>query len=164
MSDTEGLIERLSELIVADAFETGRIRDGALAERLIRERIEAAAKITRLTQERDEARGDLRKIRAAIAIKGGDEFSPTQWAYDQACAALDKHRDRAETAKAEVQRLTAALAAETEACRALAQNGGTIELPRNYDAMLKADVFWVGVATARETIAAAIRARLKEKT
>ncbi|MEV4287387.1 hypothetical protein AB0K40_17925 [Nonomuraea bangladeshensis] len=34
---------------------------------------------------------------------------PTQWAYDQACAALEQHRQRADAAEAEVARLRALL-------------------------------------------------------
>lgn len=47
------------------------------------------------------AEADLRRIRAAIASKGGSEHAPIEWAYEQACAALDKHRARADAAEAE---------------------------------------------------------------
>lgn len=48
MSETKGIVERLREPILADAFEQGRIADGALCERLIRERSEAADRIEAL--------------------------------------------------------------------------------------------------------------------
>ena len=35
---------------------------------------------------------ELSALRQAIKDKGGDEHSPTQWAYDQACAALSNHK------------------------------------------------------------------------
>lgn len=41
-SPIDKLIQELSEHIIADAFEDGRITDGKLAERLIRERADAA--------------------------------------------------------------------------------------------------------------------------
>lgn len=37
---------------------------------------------------------------------------PTQWAYDQACAALDKHRERADKATAQVEAVRALHAPE----------------------------------------------------
>ena len=45
MSD---IVERLNENIIADAFESRAIVDGALCERLIRERKEAAETIEKL--------------------------------------------------------------------------------------------------------------------
>lgn len=42
-------------------------------------------------------------INAAADTRPG----PTQWAYDQACAALEKHRVRADEAEAEIGRLHA---------------------------------------------------------
>ena len=45
MSD---LIERLKEKIITDAFVKGDITSGALAERLIRERLDAADEIEKL--------------------------------------------------------------------------------------------------------------------
>jgi hypothetical protein len=45
---TQGIAERLREPILADAVEQGRIADGALCERLIRERSEAADRIEAL--------------------------------------------------------------------------------------------------------------------
>ncbi|MFD3263148.1 hypothetical protein [Phenylobacterium ferrooxidans] len=46
---SKSLIERLREPIVSEAFATHRITDGALAERLIRERLDAASEIERLS-------------------------------------------------------------------------------------------------------------------
>jgi hypothetical protein len=45
---------------------------------------------------------EVERLRSAIGDKGGTEHAPTQWAYDQACAAIEKH-------KAEVERLRKAL-------------------------------------------------------
>jgi hypothetical protein len=51
------------------------------------------------------AEADLKALRDAIAIKGGNEHSPTQDAYDAACVALQIHREWAEVAKADNARL-----------------------------------------------------------
>ena len=58
------IVERLNENIISDAFERRAIIDGALCERLIRERKEAAEEITRLRAEHKmafEAVGDVVK-------------------------------------------------------------------------------------------------------
>jgi hypothetical protein len=47
-----------------------------------------------------EATVELKRIKAQLAIKGGDATWPTKWAYESACAALDKHRKRADDAEA----------------------------------------------------------------
>ena len=79
----DDLIERLEELIIADAFEAGHITSSMLAERLIKERAEAAARITaleaeveRLAKDRDAYMNDLHKeldraekAEAALAAK-----------------------------------------------------------------------------------------------
>ena len=51
------------------------------------------------------ALAELSRLTAAIAAKGGSEHAPTQWAYDQACAAIEKHRERADAALARVEAL-----------------------------------------------------------
>lgn len=53
MTDYTDLIARLREPIIGDAHGDGLITSGRLAERLIRERGEAAAAIAALTAERD---------------------------------------------------------------------------------------------------------------
>jgi hypothetical protein len=59
------ILERLREPIVADAFESGSIRNGVLAERMIRERIDAADEIERLRTALRELLDDpLSDIRA----------------------------------------------------------------------------------------------------
>ena len=77
----DDLIERLEELIIADAFEAGHITSSMLAERLIKERAEAAARITaleaeveRLTRERDIAIGE-RVARSKTMAKLRDKLS-----------------------------------------------------------------------------------------
>lgn len=64
---------------------------------------ELLAEVERLTEERDQA------------IAHDRQPYPTQWAYDQACEALEKHRQRADKAEAERDRLRAALEAATVA-------------------------------------------------
>lgn len=53
------LVASLRENIIADAFAQGRIRDGLLAERLIRERLNAADEIERLRKELQRYDGDI---------------------------------------------------------------------------------------------------------
>jgi len=74
----DDLIERLEELIIADAFEAGHITSSMLAERLIKERAEAAARITaleaeveRLAKDRDAYKelDRAEKAEAALAAK-----------------------------------------------------------------------------------------------
>ena len=50
--------------------------------------------ITLLRGERNAAVAELDRLRKAIADKGGDEHSPTQFAYDQVCNALTKEREQ----------------------------------------------------------------------
>lgn len=60
---------------------------------------EAADRIEELEAENARLVRDAKKFAAKLAIKGGNENYPTLWAYEQACAALDKHRARAEAAE-----------------------------------------------------------------
>jgi chromosome segregation ATPase len=69
------------------------------------EKLAAEAKVAELTREREA-------VNDAIAAKGGTIHTPTQWAYDQACAAIEKHRNRAEAAEAKLARLEAPDAVE----------------------------------------------------
>jgi isocitrate/isopropylmalate dehydrogenase len=48
---SDDIVKRLQEKIIADAFQQHRIEDGMLADRLIRERLDAADKIMRLAAE-----------------------------------------------------------------------------------------------------------------
>ena len=57
MSD---IVERLKEKIIVDAFVSGSISDGALCDRLIRERLDAADEIERLRAENETLRRDVR--------------------------------------------------------------------------------------------------------
>lgn len=61
---------------------------------------EAADAIEALQARVAELEADAKRMAAQIAIKGGDQNYPTLWAYEQACAALDKHRARADQAEA----------------------------------------------------------------
>ncbi len=48
------IVLRLREPIIADAFEAGRIQSGVLAERLMKERLDAADEIERLRMDAEE--------------------------------------------------------------------------------------------------------------
>lgn len=50
--------------------------------------------VARLTAERDEAREGAHQL---------DQSRPTNWAYEQACAAIEKHRARADAAEASLR-------------------------------------------------------------
>lgn len=66
-------------------------------EQLILKRLdETDAEIARLTRERD------------LAVAHDRQPYPTAWAYEQACKALEAHRQRAELAEAERDRLKVA--------------------------------------------------------
>ena len=53
-SSSDDLVERLRENIIADAFDRQAITSGPLAERLIRERKDAADEIERLRERNSE--------------------------------------------------------------------------------------------------------------
>ena len=61
----------------------------------------------------ERAEAEVHRLRSAIAAKGGTEHAPTQDAYDAACRAIEKHRERAERAEA-------ALAVAEDALRVIA--------------------------------------------
>ena len=48
-------------------------------------------------------------MRSAIRAKGGTEHAPTEYAYLAACRAIEKHRERADAAEAEIARLRGVL-------------------------------------------------------
>jgi len=73
MSD---IVKRLREKIIVDAFAKGSISDGALCDRLIRERLDAADEIERLRAENEKLREALKPFADAV-LK--DEYS---WKYD----------------------------------------------------------------------------------
>ena len=54
------IVERLREKIIVDAFARGSISDGALCDRLIRERLDAADEISRLRAENERLREALK--------------------------------------------------------------------------------------------------------
>lgn len=56
--------------------------------------------IAQLLRQLDAANASLDGLKKAIEVKGGNEHAPTQWAYDQACAAIEKHHARADAAGA----------------------------------------------------------------
>lgn len=62
------LVNRLREEIVADAFSDGRITNGRLADRLIRERLDAADEIERLRGRLAIARDDALEDAAKKAL------------------------------------------------------------------------------------------------
>lgn len=61
-----------------------------------------AAKVAGLEAELAEARRDR-----DLAVAHDRQPYPTAWAYDQACAALEQHRQRADTAEAAIARVRA---------------------------------------------------------
>lgn len=62
----------------------------------------------------EAAENEVTRLRQAIKEKGGTEHAPTEDAYLAACAAIEKHRERAEAAEQ-------ALAEEREACAKVAE-------------------------------------------
>lgn len=96
-----------------DDLETALAAERAESERL-RTYILRAEKA-----ETDNAVKDARikYLEDAIKAKGGNEHSPTQDAYDLACKAIEKHRDRVETLEAKLA------AAEKALERIAARNG-----------------------------------------
>jgi hypothetical protein len=52
----------------------------------------AADTITALLARISALTAQIEETNAAVAVKGGTIHAPTQWAYDQACAAIEKHR------------------------------------------------------------------------
>ena len=81
------IVERLNENIIADAFERRAIVDGALCERLIRERKEAAETIENLRAALDAASKSLFRAKEVTNfVEFGD-------AYRAAAAALKETGD-----------------------------------------------------------------------
>jgi hypothetical protein len=84
----------VSSLVVHDLG----IRSASTVDRIVALLLAAhGAEMARLREERDQA------------IAHDRQPYPTQWAYDQACAALGKQRQRADAAEAEIGRLHAAI-------------------------------------------------------
>ena len=63
----DDIVERLREKIITDAFAQGEITSGALAERLIRERLDAADEIERLRAALNEQIVSQQQLRGLIA-------------------------------------------------------------------------------------------------
>jgi hypothetical protein len=89
-----------------------RAEDGCPVCNLVAERHTFTSRLAEVEAERDEARTERNAARAEVARfkrcieqKGGSEHYPTQWAYNQACEAIDKHRARAAALQREVERL-----------------------------------------------------------
>ena len=66
MSD---IVKRLREKIIVDAFAKGSISDGALCDRLIRERLDAADEIERLRAENEKLREALKPFAEKYTVK-----------------------------------------------------------------------------------------------
>jgi hypothetical protein len=93
-----------------------RAEDGCPVCNLVAERHTFTSRLAEVEAERDEARTERNAARAEVARfkrcieqKGGSEHYPTQWAYNQACEAIDKHRARADALQREVEMLREAL-------------------------------------------------------
>lgn len=70
MTDKPDIVERLREGVIVDAFKDGRLIDGMLAERMIRERHEAADEIERLRLFEHYSNGPIEgMVENAIAYK-----------------------------------------------------------------------------------------------
>lgn len=69
-----------------------------------------------LREERDDLRAQLAAAveERDLAIAHDRQPYPTAWAYEQACAALDAHRERADAAEAERDQLRAQLAEQQQ--------------------------------------------------
>jgi hypothetical protein len=92
------LVDRLRENIVADAFADGRIVGGVLAERLIRERLDAVDEIDRL-------RAALITWRNAFETGRND---PLHIAYENGNAALGVPVEQSAAESAAVRKATPA--------------------------------------------------------
>ena len=66
---------------------------------------EASAQIEALTAERDALAGELRRLREAIADKGGSESYPTEWAYLKACEVMHKAKAERDALKAKLEKV-----------------------------------------------------------
>jgi hypothetical protein len=89
----DDLEQRLAERIIAEAYADGRITSGILAERLIRERAEAATRIEALEAE-------VARLRGAVQ-KADDHLTNLQPHIPQACypgheGFIDSHVDCAQ--------------------------------------------------------------------
>jgi hypothetical protein len=93
----------------------------ALSERLA----EVEAEVTRLKRDEEfeawagrcqretaAAKAELKRLKDAIAVKGGNEHAPTQDAYEAACDTIRKHKARAEATEARLADVQADLNAE----------------------------------------------------
>ena len=98
----DDLVERLEELIIADAFEARHITSSMLAERLIKERAEAAARITALEAEVERLKGARRPFNDALAER----------VIDGQVKDMDDLRKLAQSERSQRQSLEAAIAAK----------------------------------------------------
>ena len=62
---------------------------------------EQAEQIRRAQERIRASEAERDRLVAAIEAKGGSEHAPTEFAYIQACAAIERQRERAEKAEAE---------------------------------------------------------------
>lgn len=102
MTDADIVREQLHHL----GPERGATGEAAL-DALVAERDEALrlqSKIQDIAIER-KARAETAEAEVARLREAMRNSYPTEWAYEQACAALEKHKARAEAAEAEVARL-----------------------------------------------------------
>ena len=97
--------DALRDAMAADRDQVRRTRD-----RYREERNNARREVAELEQARDAfavAYGvELGRARRLQRQIDAHECVPTQWAYDQACAALERHRQRADTAEQQLAATT----------------------------------------------------------
>lgn len=106
--------ERLAQL-----EQLGTTRGQGLA--MIAVHVELCTAVRELMDERDEARKQAGAQAAELNQLRAHECVPTQWAYDAACAALNKHRNRADG-------LAAVMKEISEKARRFAMVGGPSEM------------------------------------
>jgi hypothetical protein len=112
----------LCQGLLLDEADGGDTQHPPVANPLTLEERYAAARadLTELAYEFAEARAENARLRESIR-------NPTQWAYDQACRALWKHREHATRLEAENARLREALAALSDDYERLCGDGMTAD-------------------------------------
>lgn len=85
-----------------------------LALSFMQERDQLSRDLSGCIEQRNKALAEIADLKAKL-LDAQSAATPTQWAYDQACAALEKHRHRADEAEAELSRVRAVMAENAKA-------------------------------------------------
>jgi chromosome segregation ATPase len=115
MSD---IVERLREPIIADAFEEGRITDGCLADRLVRDRHDASDEIERL----------IGRVTELEHMVNSDEAQLQHYAYEAMKAQEEIERLRAE--REALRKQVASVELVMKEVRGWANDAGSTKTPR----------------------------------